>query len=57
MAGVLAVVKGRFVMSINDVPEIREMFGRFDLTEVETSYTVGSKAWSRGKRAELVVVG
>lgn len=57
LAGVLAGVKGRFVMSINDVPEIREVFGRFELNEVETSYTVGSKAGSRGKRAELVVVG
>lgn len=42
---------------MNDVPEIREVFGRFDLTEVETSYTIGSKAASRGKRGELVVVG
>lgn len=56
LAGVLAGVKGRFVMSINDVPEVREVFSGFDLTEVETSYTVGSKAGSRGKRAELVVM-
>ncbi len=47
LAGVLEGGKGRFVLSINDVPEIREVFGGFQLTEVERSYTVGSKAWSR----------
>jgi DNA adenine methylase len=56
LAGVLAGVKGRFVMSINDVPEIREIFGRFELVEVETSYSVGKQAGSRGKRGELVVM-
>lgn len=35
----------------------REVLGKFHLTEVETSYTLGVNAWIRGKQAELVVVG
>jgi DNA adenine methylase len=42
-------------MSINDRPEVREIFGRFDLTEVETSYSVGAKGGSRGGVRELLV--
>ena len=38
----LARIKGSFIMSINDVPEIRELFGRYDLTEVALNYTIGS---------------
>ena len=55
LAEQLAGTKGRFLMSINDVPEIRELFGRFDIEAVEVSYTVGMKAGSRGKRRELLV--
>lgn len=39
-------------MSINDLPEIREVFGRFRLEEVETTYTVGDRA---SRAAELLV--
>lgn len=38
----LAGIKGRFVMSINNVPEIREMFGQFDIMEASTKYSVGA---------------
>lgn len=37
----LGKIAGRFVLSINDVPKIREIFGAFELTEVTTSYSVG----------------
>ena len=36
----LAAVKGRFVMSINDTPEIRELFGDFTLRKVPTKYSL-----------------
>jgi DNA adenine methylase len=57
LAAQLAGIKGRFLMSINDVPEIRELFVRFDLQEVETSYSVGSQVGSRGARGERLVAG
>ncbi|MCU9850363.1 DNA adenine methylase [Defluviimonas sp. WL0024] len=44
LAELLAGLKGRFLMSINDVPEIREIFGRFSIRPVETTYTVGDGA-------------
>ena len=34
MAGVLAKVKGKFLMSINDSPEIRKIFKRFKISKV-----------------------
>ncbi len=37
---VLTGIKGRFILSINDVPEIREIFQGFFIEEVKTSYTI-----------------
>lgn len=55
MAEQLGQIKGRFLMSINDVPEIRETFAAFKVTEVETTYTIGKQNDSRGSRAELLI--
>jgi DNA adenine methylase len=41
LADRLARIKGRFILSINDVPAIRKVFGRFELREVQTRYSVG----------------
>ncbi|TKA95424.1 DNA adenine methylase [Cereibacter changlensis] len=53
MAEQLAGIRGQFVLSINDVPEIREIFGRFQVTPVTTSYTVGRAGGSPA--AELLI--
>ncbi|MGB3833403.1 MAG: DNA adenine methylase [Mesorhizobium sp.] len=51
----LAGLKGRFILSINDVPASRAIFGRFACEEVELSYQVGG---GRGTPArELIVSG
>ncbi|WP_407717638.1 DNA adenine methylase [Komagataeibacter rhaeticus] len=52
IADLLGSLKGRFIMSINDVPEIREIFGRFQIEEVMTTYSVGLKKKSA---AELLI--
>ncbi len=57
LAAQMAGIRGRFLMSINDVPQVRELFGGFEIEAVEVSYTVGRKAGSRGKRGELLVSG
>ena len=54
MATLLAGIQGRFIMSINDVPQIRELFAAFTLTEVSTTYTIGG-AGRAGERAELLI--
>jgi DNA adenine methylase len=40
MAGRLSKLQGRFILSINDVPEIREAFAGFDIEEAELLYGV-----------------
>lgn len=55
LAELLAGLKGRFLMSINDVPEVREIFAGFDQERVEASYTISRKESARGRRGELLV--
>lgn len=55
MAAVLSGVQGRFIVSLNDVPEIRGTFANFVLTEVKTSYTIGASSDRAATRAELLI--
>lgn len=55
LSDALATIKGGFVLSINDVPDIREMFSWARIEAVETTYTIGSKPESRGVRGELII--
>ncbi|MFB2530990.1 DNA adenine methylase [Paracoccus sp. p3-h83] len=56
LAEQLAEIKGRFVLSLNDVPEVRAIFAGFHLTEVRTTYTVsGTRNDAPGSRAELLI--
>lgn len=54
MAARLRVIQGRFILSINDVPEIREVFAGFDVSEAETTYSVQGGG---AKARELVITG
>lgn len=55
LAGQLAGIEGKFMLSINDTPEIRAVFGAFRLHEVTTKYSVGQAG--RGKDVpELLVM-
>ena len=49
LAEVLAGIKGRFLMTINDTPEAREMFERFTIEEVELKYSMSKKEGSRSQ--------
>ena len=55
LADQLRGIRGKFLMSINDTPDVRDVFSGFAIEEVTVSYTVGKKAASRGKRGELLV--
>lgn len=57
LAAQLAGIEGRFLMSINDVPEIRDLFAWAQVEEVSTSYSISKHASSRGARAELLISG
>ncbi len=42
-AALLKGISGRFILSINDTPEIRTLFAGFDIEEVETGYSISGK--------------
>jgi DNA adenine methylase len=49
----LAGIRGRFIMSLSDTPETREVFASFEMETVETCYT---RANSKSKKAvELLI--
>lgn len=55
MAEQLAGLKGRFILSINDTPEIRSTFKRFDMAAVDLNYSLNG---GKGKPAkELIISG
>lgn len=56
MAEVLSTIKGKFILSINDHSDIRDIFGCFDLKVVEVRYTVGGIKCSTISN-ELIVSG
>lgn len=55
LAKQLATIKGKFLMSINDVPEVRKLFKAFKITKVKTSYSISRRTIGRGVRSELLI--
>ena len=56
LAAQLGAIKGRFILSLNDLPEVRQTFAGFDLTEVRTTYTISAaRNDPAGGRAELLI--
>ena len=53
MADALTNIEGSFILSINDRPEIRELFGSFEIEEVSLKYTVAKSEATEAK--ELIV--
>lgn len=43
LSGLLEGVEGRFILSINDTPVIRAIFGRFALEPAELTYRVSGR--------------
>lgn len=57
LADQLAAIEGKFLLSINDVPEIRTIFAWARITEVTTTYTIAGGGRGREARAELLISG
>ena len=55
MAAVLAGIKGRFIMSLNDVPEVRSIFAAFQMVQVSTTYTISTQRGAAPARSELLI--
>jgi len=47
---------GKFLLSINDTPGVRDCFAGFHMMEIETSYSIATKATGRAKKVgELII--
>lgn len=55
LAAALAQARGKFILSINDRPEIRACFAAFEMREVETTWTIGTADKRAGKVSELLI--
>lgn len=53
MAALLRDIKGRFIMSINDVPAVREMFDGFHIAEARLTYTISNAGTTDAR--ELII--
>ncbi|MFT8890809.1 MAG: DNA adenine methylase [Acetobacter papayae] len=55
MAEQLSQIKGRFVLSLNDRPEVRSIFSAFHIESVAVSYSISREAKGRGSRGEVII--
>ena len=56
LAGALKALQGRFILSINDRPEVRAVFKGFKMEAVETTYTIAGKGQTQ-RAGELIITG
>ena len=55
MAELMRAIKGKAVLSVNDVPEMRRVFKGLRTSTLSISYTVGASGRGRSPRRELVI--
>lgn len=55
LASQLAGIKGRFLMSLNDVPQVRQIFAGFRIEAVTTTYNIAAKQSGGGKAGEVLI--
>jgi DNA adenine methylase len=55
LRGLLAEVKGKFLLSINDHPLIREWYAPFVMEGIETRYTIAKQSTGRDPAKELLI--
>lgn len=49
MAEQLGMIEGKFLLSLNDNDDVRQVFAAYNIKEVETTYTVSKKAASQAR--------
>lgn len=55
LAQQLSTIAGKFILSINDNPQVRALFAAFNLLPIATSYTVGQAHGGAKSAAELLI--
>lgn len=53
LADVLGTMSGKAILSVNDHPDMRQVFSAFTISSIGTSYSVGKEG--RTPRSELIV--
>lgn len=57
LADQLAGLQGQFLLSLNDRPEVRKVFARFEIEGVQTTYSIAGAGRGRAKAAEVLIRG
>jgi len=55
MAELAKSIKGRMIISVNDIPEMREIYAGLEIERFEIIYTVGGGTRKKDKTGELVI--
>ncbi|MBR7777369.1 DNA adenine methylase [Undibacterium rugosum] len=55
MADLARTIKGKMVISVNDIPEMREIFAGLNMDIVDINYTIGGAKNSKNKTRELII--
>lgn len=55
MAELARKIKGRMIISVNDIPEMREAFAGLPMVSTEIAYMVGRNAQARKPSGELII--
>lgn len=55
MAELAKSIQGRMIISVNDIPKMREIFAGLAMNRVELSYSVGGKGRKPGASGELII--
>jgi len=53
---ILGGIQGKFLLSINDTPEIRNLFAGYQMQAVSTTYTAGARTGQRCKLAKELLI-
>jgi len=56
MAEAMKSLQGKAIVSVNDIPEMREIFKGFRRKQVQIDYTVGGAGKSKKKAGELIIM-
>lgn len=56
MAGLLSTIKGTFILSLDDRPEVRDVFKQFDIHPVSLTYTIGCRKDGTRKVGKEVLI-
>lgn len=57
LAELLRGVRRRFILSLNDVAEVRRLFRGFGVKAIQTSYSIGGWTGARKAAGELIISG